>query len=253
MPSTTFRAELTKIRTLRSTVATLALVPLISIGLGVVSFTSVRIALERGLPIVRPDFEPVTDGLLTVLYGQLALVAFGVLAICGEHGSGLLRLSLSATPNRRTFYTGKIIACAAVALVLSYTTVWATFLTAHWTLGAYGPSLTSDGAIRVLLGTPLYLTGLCLFALGVGTLLRHTALALTVMLSFVFIVSPVANVVPGLKEAAHYLPDQAGTSIMKVGQQADPVLGPWTGLLVLAAWTTAALLAGYWSLNRRDL
>lgn len=252
MFSAVVRSELAKIRSLRSTVVTLALVFLISVGLGVVSFTSVRLALERGSQAVRPDFEPVTDGLVTVLYGQLALVAFGVLAVCGEYSSGLLRASLTATPDRRTFYLGKITACAAVALVLSYLTVFATFLTAQWALGEYVPSFSSDGAVRVLLGTPLYLTGLCLFALGVGTMLRHTALALTVLLAFVFALSPLATTVPGLREFAHYLPDQAGTSIMKVGQQADPVVGPWTGLLVLLAWTVAALLGGFLVLRRRD-
>ncbi len=247
------RAELAKIRSLRSTVLTLALVFLISTGLGAVSFTSVRIALERGLPLVREDFEPVTDGLLTVLYGQLALVAFGVLAICGEYGSGLIRVSLTATPNRAAFYTAKIAACALVSLVLSYATVFATFLTAQWTLGGYGPSFSSDGALRVLLGTPLYLTGICLFALGVATMLRHTALALTLVLSFVFALSPLATSVPGLRDFARYFPDQAGTSIMKVGMQADPVVGPWTGLLVLAAWAALALLGGYLVLSRRDV
>jgi ABC-2 type transport system permease protein len=250
--SAVVRSELTKIRSLRSTVATLALVLLISVGLGAVSMTSVRIALERGLPVVRPDFEPVTDSMVAVLYAQLALVAFGVLAVCGEYGSGLVRLSLTATPSRGTFYLGKIIACAAVALVVSCLAVSATFLTAQWALGEYRPSLDSDGAVRVLLGTPLYLTGLCLFALGVGTVLRHTALALTAMLSFVFALSPLATAVPGLREFARYLPDQAGASIVKVGQQADPVVGPWTGLLVLAAWTAAALLGGYLVLRRRD-
>lgn len=246
------RAEWTKIRTLRSTVLTLALVFVIAVGLGVVSLTSVRLAFERGLPLVREDFEPVTDAMVSVLYAQLALAAFGVLVICGEYGSGMIRTSLTAVPSRGRFYAAKIAACASVALVLSYVTVFATFLMAHWTLGEYGPSWSSDGAVRVVLGTPLYLTLLCLFALGVGTLVRHTALALTVVLSFVFVLSPLATVVPGLREVAHYLPDQAGSSIVKVGQQADPVIGPWAGLLVLAAWTAVSLIAGYLVLRGRD-
>jgi ABC-2 type transport system permease protein len=246
------RAEWTKIRTLRSTVVTLALVFAIAVVLGAVSLTSVRIAFDRGLPLVREDFEPVTDSMVSVLYAQLALVAFGVLVICGEYSSGMIRTSLTATPNRGRFYAGKIVVVAAVALVLSYTTVFATFLTARWSLGKYGPSWSSDGAVRVVLGTPLYLTLLCLFALGVGTLVRHTALALTVMLSFVFVLSPLATVVPGLREVARYLPDQAGSSIVKVGQQADPVIGPWTGLLVLAAWTAVSLIGGYLVLRGRD-
>jgi len=83
-------------------------------------------------------------------------------------------------------------------------------------------------------------------------MLRSTALSLTVMFSFIFVLSPVANNISGLQEAARYLPDYAGSQVMRVGTQADAVIGPWTGLLILLAWTVAALAGGYVVLRRRD-
>lgn len=243
-------AEWTKIRSLRSTLITLALVLVVSVGIGVLNGTSVRSAIDRGSDLVRPDFDPVNSGFVGLSFGQLCLVAFGVLLVCGEYGSGTIRGSLAAVPRRGLLYASKIVAGAAVALVLTYLTAVVAFLASQQALGPYGVSL--GAAIRPVFGAPLYLTLVCLLAIGVGTLLRSTALSLTVLFSLIFVVSPVANSISVLREVARYLPDQAGSQIMKVGAQADPVLGPWTGLLVLAGWTAAALLGGYVVLQKRD-
>ncbi|MGW7447716.1 hypothetical protein [Kitasatospora sp. NPDC054795] len=79
-------------------------------------------------------------------------------------------------------------------------------------------------------------------------MLRRTALTLTPLFAFVFVLPPVADAVPVLRSAARYLPDHAGAEVMK----ADPGLDPATGLLILAAWTAAALLAGWLALRSRD-
>jgi ABC-type transport system involved in multi-copper enzyme maturation permease subunit len=249
-PVAVLTAEWTKIRSLRSTLITLGLVFVISVGIGVLNGTSVRAAIERGSDQVRPDFDPVNSGFIGLSFGQLCLVAFGVLLVCGEYGSGTIRGSLAAVPRRGLLYTGKIVVGAAIALVLTYLTAVVAFLATQQALGPHGVSLGE--AARPVLGAPLYLTLVCLFAIGVGTLLRSTALSLTVLFSLIFVLSPVANSVSALRDVARYLPDHAGSQIMRVGVQADPVLGPWTGLLVLAAWTAAALLGGYVVLRKRD-
>jgi ABC-2 type transport system permease protein len=46
------------------------------------------------------------------------------------------------------------------------------------------------------------------------------------------------------------LPDRAGQVVFH--ETWDGSLGPWTGLAVTALWTAAALLAGAWSVRRRD-
>ncbi|MFF3074568.1 hypothetical protein [Kitasatospora sp. NPDC057936] len=89
---------------------------------------------------------------------------------------------------------------------------------------------------------------MCLFSLGIATMLRSTALSLSLLFALVFVLSPVANTIPALRTLARYLPDHAGAEVMK----ADPALSPGTGLLVLAVWTTTALLAGYLTLRSRD-
>lgn len=251
-PWAVLNAEWTKIRSLRSTVAALSLVFLISVGIGALGGVSARSAIDRKSPMLRPDFDPVNAGFVGVQYGQLSIVAFGVLLICGEYSSGTIRAALAAVPGRGLFYAGKIATGTIVAFVLSCVTVVATFLATQLALGPYGVGLTQEDALRAVLGAPLYLTLICLLAVGVGTMLRGSALSMTVMLAFVFVLSPAANSIPGVREAARFLPDHAGAQVMTVGAQADPMIGPWVGLLILLAWSAAALSGGYLVLRHRD-
>jgi ABC-2 type transport system permease protein len=47
-----------------------------------------------------------------------------------------------------------------------------------------------------------------------------------------------------------YAPVSAGLAVQSTA--ADPLIGPWKGLGVLALWTLAALIAGAIVLGRRD-
>ncbi|MGW2253229.1 hypothetical protein ACWCXH_23975 [Kitasatospora sp. NPDC001660] len=134
------------------------------------------------------------------------------------------------------------------ALLVAVPTAFLTFLASQTALGPHGVELSHPGALRAVLGACLHLTLMCLFSLGIATMLRSTALSLSLLFAFTFVLSPVANTIPALRTAACYLPDHAGAEVMK----ADPGPSPGTGLLVLAAWATAALLAGYLTLRGRD-
>ncbi|MFJ9447573.1 ABC transporter permease [Kitasatospora sp. NPDC101235] len=242
------RAELTKIRTVRSTLVPLVVALVVSVGIGVLGCASARSAIDRKSDMLRSDFNPVDAGFVGVQFGQLALIAFAVLLVCAEYGSGMIRTSLAAVPSRGLFYLAKITAAGTVALLVAVPTTFLAFLASQTALGPHGVELSHPGALRAVLGACLYLTLMCLFSVGIATMLRSTALALSLLFAFVFVLSPVANAVPALRTAARYLPDHAGAEVMK----ADPGLSPATGLLILAAWAAVALSAGYLTLRSRD-
>jgi ABC-2 type transport system permease protein len=241
-------AEWTKIRTVRSTAVTLLLTVALSAGLAWVAGLSFRASFAALTPAQRHAYDPLFATFYSLTVGQLALVAFGVLAIGSEYRSGTIRLSLAAVPRRGQFYGGKVVAVTLVAV---------TFLTAQAALGPHGTSLGAPGSAQAAVGACLYLTLICLLGLGLTTLLRSSASALGILVPVLFLDGQGLGNVPRLNAVLRYFPDQAGTVIMHLaappghGRFSRPY-GPWAGLAIMLAWTAAALLLGYLRLARAD-
>ncbi|WP_213451717.1 ABC transporter permease subunit [Rhizomonospora bruguierae] len=249
--------ELTKIRSLRSTLWTLAAAVLVSGGLGYLVGLSFAAGFDRLPAEQRERFDPLFATFYGLTLGQLALVVFAVLAVTGEYGSGMIRASLAAVPRRGTFYAAKLAAVAASLAAVALVTVAVTFAAAQASLGPHRTTPGAAGVPTAVAGAFLYLVLIGLFAFGVGAMLRSTVLALVVLLPLLFLGSQGLGNVPGLRTVLQYLPDQAGAVIMHLtGPAGDPRFGrdfgPWTGLGITALWTAAALLGGYLVLRRRD-
>ncbi|MEV6850461.1 ABC transporter permease subunit [Actinoplanes sp. NPDC051411] len=242
------RAEWTKLRTIRSTVWLLVLTFVISVGLAAASGFSVRQAYQSGnAAMVRPDFDPVYSGFVGLLYGQLALIAFGALLVTTEYSSGTIRATIAAIPRRFRAYAGKLLVGGGTALVVALATAVVSWPVNQAGLGPYGVSIGTPGVPRAIVGAAVYLTLVCALSAGVGALLRNSALTLGILIPLFFIIGPILSRLPGVSEAARFLPDQAGLQIMAVGARG---LTPLQGLLVVLGWTVVALTAGYLRLRR---
>ncbi|GAA4343394.1 hypothetical protein GCM10023178_56540 [Actinomadura luteofluorescens] len=120
----------------------------------------------------------------------------------------------------------------------------------------YPPLSLADGpTARAAAGTVLYLVLVALLALGVGTVLREPAAAISASLALLWIVPVVTRLVGDeawrerLEKAA---PMTAGLAVQATRGVDRLPIGPWEGLGVLAAYTAAALLAGGAVLAARD-
>lgn len=250
-------AEWTKIRTVRSTVWTLLLTFLLSVGLSSMIGRGFRDSFDNLPREQRATFDPLFATFYSLTLGQLALVVFGVLLVSAEYSSGTIHASLVAMPRRGLFYAGKVLAGTLPALGVSLVTVAATFFAAQAALGPHRTSLGADGVPLAVVGACLYLTCICVFSTGVATMLRSSTRSLAILLPLLFLGSQGLGNVPRLKTVTQYLPDQAGMVLMHlVGPPDDPrfgrAYGPWGALAILALWTAAALLGGYLVLRRRD-
>jgi ABC-2 type transport system permease protein len=242
------RSEWTKLRTIRSTTTLLVATFVISVGLAAISGYSVRSAYQSGNgALVRPDFDPVYSGFVGLLYGQLALIAYGALLVTTEYSSGTIRATLSAVPRRGLAYAGKLLVGGGLGLVVAVATAVVSWPVNQAALGPYGTSMGAPGVPRAIAGAALYLTLVCAFSAGVAAVLRSSALALGVLIPLFFVVGPVLSQVPGIERAARFLPDQAGMRMMTVDDS------PMWALPVVAAWTVVALVTGYLTLSRRDV
>jgi ABC-2 type transport system permease protein len=258
MPVAVLAAEWTKIRTLRSTVWTLLPTVVVGAGLGFVLGSVISASWDTTSPEMRARFDPLFGTFYSLTLGQLPLVVFGVLLVGAEYSSGTIRAGLIAVPRRGHFYGGKLLAGTLLALGVAAVTVITTFFAAQAGLGPRGTTLGAAGVPEATVGACLYLTLMCVFAMGVATMVRNPAITLGVLMPVLFAGSQGLGNIPRVKTVAQYLPDQAGMAIMHItGRQDDPRFahdfGPWTGLAITAAWALAAVIGGYLVLRRTDV
>jgi ABC-2 type transport system permease protein len=118
------------------------------------------------------------------------------------------------------------------------------------------PVSLSDGpTLRATAGSVLYLGLICLLSLGVATAVRSSAAAVGIVLGLLYLFPVLLTVVtdPDWKRHIEQIaPSNAGLAILATTDLDDLPIGPWAGLGVLAAWATAALVAGALALRLRD-
>jgi ABC-type transport system involved in multi-copper enzyme maturation permease subunit len=247
------RAEWTKARTVRSTWWSLVTTVALCVGVGLLLGSQ-----YQGAPATRrADIAAAEISFYPLLLGQIALVVFGVLVVSAEYTTGTIRASLAAAPRRGLFLTAKALVAAGIAGVLATVVAFGTFLATQWGMGEYGASLGDPGVLRAVLGAVVYLTSMCVFAMGVATILRSSALSLGILIPLLFLNSQGLASLPAIRSVTQYLPDQAGAGLMRVDTDGQFFLGRLDfgvagALVVLLLWVAAALLGGYVSLRRRD-
>ncbi|MGW6542247.1 ABC transporter permease [Streptomyces massasporeus] len=233
------RSEWLKIRTLRSLPGAL---------LALFAATTAFSALAGVSDASDPGFDPLFTSLSGVLPGQIAAISFGAMAVSSEFHQGALRLSLAAVPRRGRWFAAKAAVIAVTAFLTGLVTALAALLAGRAGLGPAADTLSTGEQTRGVLGCGVYLMLMALFAAGVAALLRSGVATLSLLVPFILVVSFVIGDATGT--VADYLPDKAGQLVLR--ETYDGTLGPWSGLGVTALWTAAALLAGAWSVRRRD-
>ena len=253
------RAEWTKMRSVRSTVWTLVIFVVVCVG-----FTALITWLTEthwtGPRAAARDVRAIADPVGFILgtgvgLGQLAIGVLGVLVITSEYSTGVIRASLLAVPRRIPVLAAKAVVFAALLLVVTEIVAFCSFFVGSAILHAHVQvSLSGSGVTRAVIGAGLYLTVLGLLALAIGTMIRHTAGAISTIIGIVFVLPILTGLLPS-SWGAHinaYLPEQAGTLITHTHEQSGDLLSPWQGFGVLCIWTVLALAAAAYLLQRRD-
>jgi ABC-2 type transport system permease protein len=253
------RAEWTKIRSVRSTVWTLILFVVITVGFTTL-FTWLTVANWNGPRAAPRDATVAADPIRFILgagigLGQLTICVLGVLVITTEYSTGVIRASLLAVPRRIQMLAAKAVVFAALLIVVAEIVALCSFFLGSAILHSrVAVSLSDQGVTRAVLGAGLFLSVLGLFALAIGALIRHTAGAITTVIGVVFVLPILSGLLPG-SWGAHidaYLPEQAGSLIDEAHQQSGQLLSPWQGFGVFCLWTAVLLIIAGFLLVRRD-
>jgi ABC-type transport system involved in multi-copper enzyme maturation permease subunit len=245
-------SEWVKLRSVRSTVWTLAATVLLCVGLPLLLSLAV---IEQPAHALGPNWDPTGLSLAGVYLGQLVIGSLGVLLISAEYSTGTIRATLSATPQRLLVLVAKTVTFAAVVTVVAFTTTFVAFLSVQAVLDTHhlGTTLGSPPAMRMVIGGALYLVAVGLFGLGIGTIMRTTAAAITVIVGLLFVLPVVGSFLPPSvqEHTVKYLPGNEASSVLSAHY--DPTqLGPWAGLSVFVGYAVVALVVGCLMLRRRD-
>ncbi|MBE1875588.1 hypothetical protein [Myceligenerans pegani] len=194
-------------------------------------------------------------------FAALVVAVLGSMLITGEYSTGMIRSTFTAAPHRLGAYLAKALVLAGVTAVLVALSLALAWLVTYPILEPNGITVDwADGdEVRQLYGTVLYTVLVALFALGVGTLIRHTAgsiftvVAIFLVIPIVFSIATIAaSEVPWVLDVNKFLPSIAGAAITPAAAQTPEILDPWVGIGMLALYTAAVLTAGAISLKTRD-
>jgi hypothetical protein len=247
-------AEWTKLRTVAASYWTAGLAVLAAVAVSAIICARTAADINHGL-----DSADGLDATLTSLNGlylsQVAIGALGVLTISSEYGTGLIRATLAAVPQRRTMLAAKGLVFALSALIAGELMSFAAFGIGQALLGRaqVGVSLGQPGVLRATIGGGLYLTTVGLLGFGMGALVRHTAGALSAFFGVLFALTAMTDLLPTRlrNQIIDYLPANAGSQILTVHRPAH-ALAPWAGLGVLGLYALAAITAATLLINHRD-
>jgi ABC-2 type transport system permease protein len=250
------RSEWTKFRSLRSTVWTLLVAVVLTIGIGAL-FSVITATQWNSFSVAdRADLTATGISLNGIQFSQLAVGVLGVLLISGEYSTGMIRSSLTAVPRRLPMLWAKLSVFAAIGFVLMFLASLVSFFIGQSVLSGHdiGASITDPTSLRSIAGAALYVTVAGLIGLALGTLLRNTAAAISTFVGVFFVLPPLTQLLPSSWSThfVQYLPSNAGEAIYDGTQNLDNALSPGAGLAVLAAYAAVLVGAAAWRMKTTD-
>jgi hypothetical protein len=249
------RSEWTKLRSVRSTVWSLFATFGITVGLGALFSWAYVNRYNQQTLADRLAFDPTSRSLSGLFLAQLAIGVLGVLVISSEYGTGLIRTTFTAVPQRRTVLAAKAVVFGAVSLIVSMLSVFVAFLVGQAILSAknVGVSLGGTSVLRAVLGAGIYLTFIALLGLGIATILRRTAGAIAALVGLVLVFPLLAQALPSPwnHDIAKYLPSELGDALFSV-QSSPNHLSPGVAFGFAALWLITVYAIATVLITRRD-
>jgi len=252
------RSEWTKLKSLRSTWWSLATMVLLSVGFSITACAVYSHDYPTLDPSTQAEFRQDTIGLILqpgVEFAALAVCVLGVMLMTSEYSTGMIRATTLAAPKRTSALLAKAATFGGLIFVLSELVAIPSFLIGSALTSAHAhTSITDPTTIRAILAFGLYMAAMGLIALSIGTLVRHTAAGISIVLALQFVLPGVLSLIPGSvgQHISNALPSGASV-IVSSGHNATDIYSPAQGLLILVAWTVVLGGAALATIKRRDV
>jgi ABC-2 type transport system permease protein len=204
--------------------------------------------------VQKAQFDPLGINFNFVIIGILLFGVVGALVATNEYGSGLIRTTLAATPQRGLVLAAKAVLAGLASFALAVVIVFTAFFTGQGILsGVHAPhvSLGDHNVLAHLLGAVYYLTAAGLIGLFTGILVRSAAAAITSMFGLLLVLPVLADrITPDVvtRYTVPYLPMNLGDEMV----HHHTGLSPGVAVAGLAAWVLVLAAAAALSLRGRD-
>ncbi|HUZ41025.1 MAG TPA: ABC transporter permease [Acidimicrobiales bacterium] len=250
------RSEWTKIRTVRSTMWTIGVTIALGIGIGALVTALTRSHWYSMGPVNHAGFDPTATSLTGLLFAQFSVGVLGVLVISAEYTTGTIRATFCAAPNRTRVLAAKTVVFGVLSFIVAELTSFVAFFLGQALLSAPAThaSLSSPGALRAVFGGGLFVCALGLMAMGLGTIIRHTAGAISSFVAILLVLPIIVQVLPTQLslDVRKFMPDRIAVQMVTTHGKVFQAFSPWVGMIVMGIYAVALLLIGASLLEKRD-
>ncbi|GGJ36051.1 ABC transporter permease [Streptomyces brasiliensis] len=248
-------SEWTKIRSVRSTMWTLGVFVVLVVGIGLL----VGAVVGNSGSDLSGDENPLALGFFGLLLGSISIITLGVLTTASEYGTGMIRTTMTACPSRGRVLAAKAIVFFLVAFVV--TLAASSFVAmAQMSLldgtGARNP--TGAEWLKGTVGVSFYIALLGLLSLLIGSMIRHSAGAITLMIGAVLAPLVIAlfmfsSSLDKVRESLfeYSIPNQMSVFYSNSLTHSGP--SGWDPLWIIVGVTAAAFVGAVVLLEKRDV
>jgi ABC-type transport system involved in multi-copper enzyme maturation permease subunit len=237
---------------------TLLVTVVLGLGVSAIATATTRSNWSTMSPSSIRGFDPTALSLVGVFIAQFAIGVLGVLAMSAEYSTGTIRSVFAAAPHRNRVLLAKILVFTTIAIIVAEFVCFASFFLGQAILSspATHATLSSPGALRAVTGCGLYVATLGLLGVGLATIIRHSAAAISAFVGILLILPILVQTLPNslALEVRRFLPDHIGATMITTnnGFVGTGAFAPWVGLLILVGYAVAANVIGAVLLARRD-
>jgi ABC-2 type transport system permease protein len=256
----TFSSEWAKLVGLRSTWVLLAFAAVLSVGMTSLLAWAGGWSWDEWTEADKAAFDPLMTSFVGLLFGGVLGVVIAVRQVTNEYSSGMIRLTMQVTPDRRRVLLAKMLSVVAFLAIPMVAITFATILAGQAVLGAYDvPTVEvfSGSTFWTVLGTGVSGVFYPLIAVPLAFMLRSTASSVTALLLLMVFPAMFGGMFPRAiqERVLAWLPGPAVDAVT-IGHL-DPGYAmyldwPWAALAIIG-WLVGLTLLASRMLNRRDV